>query len=72
MPLRRHLEDLFGGQTEQSWRKGIEYLKMNAPGAALVDLTEALVQRNTGAWAITKWRKYREDYHSCPGERWGQ
>ena len=42
MPVRRHLEDLFGGQPEQSWPKGIESVKTNAPGAALVDLTEAL------------------------------
>jgi uncharacterized protein YegP (UPF0339 family) len=28
------------GQIEQPWPKGIESVKTNAPGAAVVDLTE--------------------------------
>jgi hypothetical protein len=39
--------DRTGGQNASS------SVTTNAPGAVLVDLTEELVQRNTGAWAIT-------------------
>ena len=43
-----------GYGTKEGAEKGIESVKTNAPGAAVVDRIEELVQRNTGAWAVPK------------------
>jgi hypothetical protein len=43
---------LISRQTEQPWPKGIEFREDECAGAAVVDLTEELVQRNTGALGV--------------------